>query len=177
MTEKRGCPRRRRRLVVEWAADGFASAGFTHDLSATGMFVCSLHIPEREAVLTMNLALPDGRKIRLRGIIVRSYRVAPSLRRVRRSGFCVRLIEAPEDYFVLVADLLQLHLPEPEEETGEPEELGESGPCEEPEVLAALSHLQLPAAVEPEEPERSDSWESEKPENTERRGAVTVQRA
>jgi len=138
------------------------------------MFICSLHIPEREVVLTMNLALPDGRKIRLRGVIVRSYRVAPSLRRVRRSGFCVRLIEAPEDYFVLVADLLQLHLPEPEDESAEPEEFEESGPCEEPEVLALLQpqmseeevlpelrQLQLPELEEP-----GESRASAEPEDT-----------
>lgn len=142
LTEKRIFPRHKRRLLVEWAAEGFASAGFTHDLSASGMFVCSLHIPEREIELTLNLAHPDGRMIRLRGIIVRSYRVAPSLRRARRSGFCVRLIEAPEDYFLLVADLLRLELPEPEPE-----------PKPEPEdvVLAALRHLQLPELeAEPE---------------------------
>jgi hypothetical protein len=112
LPERRAFPRHRRRLLVEWAVDGFSSAGFTHDVSATGMFVCSLHIPEREMVLTMNLGHPDGRKIRLRGVIVRSYQVAPSLRRTRRSGFCVRLIEAPEDYFVLLADLLHLQLPD-----------------------------------------------------------------
>lgn len=63
-------------------------------------------------VLTMNLGHPDGRKIRLRGVIVRSYQVAPSLRRTRRNGFCVRLIEAPEDYFVLLADLFRLQIPD-----------------------------------------------------------------
>lgn len=115
------------------------------------MFICSLHIPERDVVLTMNLALPDGRKVRLRGVIVRSYRVAPSLRRVRRSGFCVRLIEAPEDYFVLVADLLQLHLPdaeEPEEESAvcaEPDEAAESLMAGEPEDTEDTERPQEPA--------------------------------
>jgi PilZ domain len=112
LPERRAFPRHRRRLLVEWAANGFSSAGFTHDVSATGMFVCSLHIPEREMVLTINLAHPDGRKIRLRGVTVRSYQVAPSLRRARRSGFCVRLVEAPEDYFVLLAGLFQLPIPD-----------------------------------------------------------------
>ena len=104
------------------------------------MFVCSLHIPERDLTLTMNLAHPDGRKIRLRGVIVRSYRVAPSMRRARRSGFCVRLIEAPEDYFVLVAELLHLQLPDeqlPDDEL----------PCELPDEQHAGEQLpdeQLP---------------------------------
>jgi hypothetical protein len=112
LPEKRNFPRHRRRLLVEWAADGFASAGFTHDLSPAGMFICSSLIPEPKVVLTITLALPDGRKLRLRGVIVRTYRVAASLRRTVPNGFSVRLIEAPEEYFVLLADLLSVQLPE-----------------------------------------------------------------
>ena len=76
------------------------------------MFICSSRIPEPKVVLTITLALPDGRKLRLRGVIVRTYRVAASLRRTVPNGFCVRLIEAPEEYFVLLADLLSVRLPE-----------------------------------------------------------------
>lgn len=76
------------------------------------MFICSSQIPEPKVVLTITLALPDGRKIRFRGVIMRTYRVAASLRRAVPNGFSVRLIEAPEDYFVLLADLLRLELPE-----------------------------------------------------------------
>jgi hypothetical protein len=76
------------------------------------MFICASHIPEPKVVLTLTLVHPDGRKIRLRGVIVRTFRVAASLRRAVPNGFCVRLIEAPEDYFVLLADLLRVELPE-----------------------------------------------------------------
>lgn len=112
MPEKRGFPRRKRRLLVEWAGGGFASAGFTHDVSPSGIFVCSTYIPGIKRLLTLTLSLPSGRKIRLRGITVRSYRVPANLRRAIPSGFSVRLTEAPEDYFGLLADLFSLHLPE-----------------------------------------------------------------
>lgn len=108
MAEKRGCPRRKRRLLVEWAGGGFASAGFTHDVSPTGIFVCSTYIPGIKRLLTLTLSLPGGRKIRLRGITVRSYRVPANLRRAVPSGFCIRLTEAPEDYFGLLADLFSV---------------------------------------------------------------------
>ena len=75
------------------------------------MFICSSLIPKPKVILTITLALPDGRKLRLRGVIVRTFRVAASLRRTVPNGFSVHLIEAPEEYFVLLADLLSLQLP------------------------------------------------------------------
>jgi hypothetical protein len=108
LAEKRAFPRRRRRLLVEWAGGGFASAGFTHDVSPSGLFVCSTYIPGIKRLLTLTLSLPSGRKIRLRGMTVRSYRVPANLRRAVPSGFCVRLTEAPEDYFGLLADLFSV---------------------------------------------------------------------
>lgn len=112
MSEKRGFPRRKRRLLVEWAGGGFASAGFTHDVSPSGLFVCSTYFPGIKRLLTLTLSLPNGRKIRLRGFTVRSYRVPANLRPVVPSGFSVRLTEAPEDYYGLLAELLNVHLPE-----------------------------------------------------------------
>ena len=76
------------------------------------MFICTSTIPDLQMPLTLTLAAPDGRKFRLRGVIVRAFRVAANLRRSVPSGFCVRLIEAPEDYFVLLAELFRLRLPE-----------------------------------------------------------------
>lgn len=120
MTEKRAFPRHKRRLNVEWAGEGFASAGFTHDVSATGLFICSTYDPVLKMALTLTLDHPDGRKIRLRGIVVRSFRVAPSLRRAVPSGFCVRLIEATEDYFELLSDLFNLQFPDETEQQPAP---------------------------------------------------------
>ena len=53
----------------------------------------------------MQLLLPGGGKLRLRGTVVRSQRVPQNLRGVVPSGFGVRLNEAPEEYFQLLADL------------------------------------------------------------------------
>lgn len=111
MAEKRAFPRRKRRLLVEWAGGGFASAGFTHDVSPSGVFVCSTYIPGIKRLLTLTLSLPGGRKIRLRGVTVRSYQVPVSLRRAVPNGFSVRLTEAPEDYFELLADLFSVRFP------------------------------------------------------------------
>lgn len=76
------------------------------------MFIRSSQIPALKMPLTLTLAVPDGRKLRLRGVIVRAFRVAVHLRQSVPSGFCVRLIEAPEDYFALLAEFLHLRLPE-----------------------------------------------------------------
>ena len=86
--------------------------GFTHDVSRTGLFIRSSQIPALQMPLTLTLAAPDGRKVRLRGVIVRAFRVSVHLRRSVPSGFCVRLVEAPEDYLALLAELLHLQLPE-----------------------------------------------------------------
>ena len=76
------------------------------------MFIRSSHIPALKTPVTLTLAVPDGRKLRLSGVIVRAFRVAVHLRRSVPSGFCVRLVEAPEDYLVLLAELHHLQLPE-----------------------------------------------------------------
>ena len=110
MPEKRGYPRRKRRLLVEWAGGGFASAGFTHDVSPSGLFVCSTYIPGLKRVLTLTMSMPSGRKIRLRGVTVRSFRVPANLRRAVPSGFCIKLTEAPEDYFGLLAEMFHVQL-------------------------------------------------------------------
>ena len=76
------------------------------------MFICSSRIPGLRMPLTLTLSAPDGRKLRLRGVIVRAFRVAANLRRSVPSGFCVRLVEAPEDYLALLAEFLHFRLPE-----------------------------------------------------------------
>ncbi|HVE66004.1 MAG TPA: hypothetical protein VNC59_05445 [Thermoanaerobaculia bacterium] len=48
--------------------------------------------------------------MKLRCSVVRSQQVAQNLRATRPSGFAVRLTEAPEEYFQLLAGLLSLDL-------------------------------------------------------------------
>jgi hypothetical protein len=54
--------------------------------------------------------LPEGRRLRIRGTVVRSYLAPANLRRFIPSGYGVRLNEAPEAYFQLLAQLFGLRL-------------------------------------------------------------------
>lgn len=102
--------RRRCRYLVEWEKDGALCTGFTHDISPTGMFVRTTYIPENGETLTLQLLVRTGTKMRLRGSVVRSYRVPSNLRRYVASGFAIRIDEAPEEYFQLLASLFSLRL-------------------------------------------------------------------
>jgi len=108
MAEKRFSTRRKRRYLVEWMAEGNLCTGFTQDVSPTGIFVRSERIPKIGAVLTMQLLLPGSERLRLRGTVVRSHRLPQNLRAVLPSGFGLRLTEAPEEYFHLMASLFNL---------------------------------------------------------------------
>jgi len=100
--------RRKRRYLVEWQKDDYVCTGFTQDISPTGIFVRSTHIPEHGLTVSLKLLLPEGQKLRVRGTVVRSYRVPANLTRFIANGFGVRLNEAPEEYFQLLARLFGL---------------------------------------------------------------------
>jgi hypothetical protein len=100
--------RRKRRYPVEWQKDDYVCTGFTQDISPTGIFVRSTYIPEFGLTVSLKLLLPEGQKLRVRGTVVRSYCVPANLRRFIPSGFGVRLNEAPEEYFQLLARLFGL---------------------------------------------------------------------
>ena len=102
--------RRKRRYFVEWQEDDSVCTGFTQDISPTGMFVRSTHIPEPGLNVSLKLQLPEGRRLRVRGTVVRCDRVPANLSRFVASGFGVRLKEAPEEYFQLLARLFGLRL-------------------------------------------------------------------
>jgi hypothetical protein len=102
--------RRKRRYLVEWQNDGYVCTGFTQDISPTGIFVRSTHIPDVGQTVSIELLLPGREKLQIRGTVVRSYRVPQNLRRFIPSGFGIRLNEAPEEYFQLLANLFGLHL-------------------------------------------------------------------
>jgi len=108
MANRRFSLRKRRRFLIEWLSGDSLCTGFTEDISPTGIFVRSTYIPKIAAALTLQLLLPGGRKLQLRGTVVRSQRVPQNLRAVVPSGFGVRLNEAPEEYFQLLANLFGL---------------------------------------------------------------------
>ncbi|MEX0878240.1 MAG: PilZ domain-containing protein [Thermoanaerobaculia bacterium] len=105
MAERRTFARKKRRFLVEFSLQGANCTGFTYDVSPTGIFVRSIRLPHPGAVLTASLHLPEGKRIAVRGKVVRSFRVPPALSRLIPSGFSIRLSDTPEDYFQLLATL------------------------------------------------------------------------
>src|SRR5687767_6179290 len=111
MLPKTPSTRIRRRYLVEWQSGNDAlCTGFTNDISPTGGFVRSSNIPKVGETIALWLLIPHGRKLKLRCSVVRSQEVPQHLRSTRPSGFGVRLTEAPEEYFQLLANLFSLNL-------------------------------------------------------------------
>jgi len=105
MAERRSFARKKRRFLVEFQLQGSPCTGFTYDVSRNGMFVRSLRLPKPGEFLTANLYLAEGKRIAVRGRVVRSFRVPNVLARVVPSGFSMRLSDMPEDYFQFLATL------------------------------------------------------------------------
>ena len=91
----------KRRFLVEFVVQGAACNGFTYDVSPSGIFVRSARLPTPGTILTANLHLPEGKRIVVRGRVIRSFRVPPALSRLIPSGFSIRLSDTPEDYYQL----------------------------------------------------------------------------
>lgn len=100
--------RSKQRYHVEWQKDDSVCTGVTQDISPTGMFVRSTSIPDLGKTVSLKLQLPEGQKLRVRGTVVRSYLAPENLRQFLPSGYGIRLNEAPEAYFQLLAHLFGL---------------------------------------------------------------------
>ena len=99
MAIKRSAPRKRKRLVVDFNTTLSKTSGFTHDLSRSGLFVCTIRIPKIGEILRATLYLPDGKHVPIEGTVVRSFRVPSTLRSLIPSGFGLRLSkEKPAEY-------------------------------------------------------------------------------
>src|SRR5262245_14667546 len=98
MAERRGFVRKKRRFLVEFQVQGASCTGFTYDVSPSGMFVRSARLPTPGSFMTANLHLAAGKRIAVRGRVMRSYRVPPALARLVPSGFSMQLSDTPEDY-------------------------------------------------------------------------------
>jgi hypothetical protein len=105
VSERRSFARKKRRFLVEFRLRGAPCTGFTYDVSPGGIFVRSVRLPEPGTALTAQLHLPEGKRIEVRGKVVRSFRVPAALSRVVPSGFSIRLAETPEDYYQFLATL------------------------------------------------------------------------
>jgi PilZ domain len=105
MPDRRGFSRIRKRYLVDFVVGDRVCAGFTHDLSPTGMFICSVFLPRPGTPLRIRMRLGTTRFVTLRAKVVRSYRVPQRLARFVPSGFCVVLQNAPEEYFQFLASV------------------------------------------------------------------------
>ncbi len=108
MPERRRFRRIQRRYNVEFRWDGKNCAGFTHNLSAMGLFICSVTLPKPGTALGLRMKVPGRKNILLDVRVVRSYRSPANLVRFVPSGFCVSLRYAPEEYFEILASLLRV---------------------------------------------------------------------
>jgi PilZ domain len=105
VSERRGFGRKKRRFLVEFKLRGAQCTGFTYDISPTGIFVRSVRLPEPGTFMSADLHLPQGKRLTVRGKVVRSFRVPASLARLVPSGFSMKLSESPEDYFQFLSTL------------------------------------------------------------------------
>ena len=108
MAERRLFPRVKKRIFVSFDVGRHSAEGFTYDISPTGIFVRSVHFPRPGTQLKIRLKPPVGQRILLHGTVVRTYRVPARLTAFVPSGFSVRLLHPPEEYFQLLARLFRI---------------------------------------------------------------------
>jgi hypothetical protein len=105
MAEKRRFARKRRRLTIEFEWEETPCTGFTYDISPEGIFVRATRFPKPGARISATLVLPGEKPVKVRGTVVRTFRVPASLTRVIPSGFSIRLTDQPEEYLAYLAAL------------------------------------------------------------------------
>ncbi len=93
-SDQRTSRRRRAEIPVEFAQGPFQGTGVTGDVSRRGMFVRSPHIPGTGPLLRLTVNLPEGRKLVLRGRVVRTRGTQAAASR----GFGLRLVEEWPDF-------------------------------------------------------------------------------
>ena len=104
MADKRTFQRLKKRLMVNFEVEGRTVAGFTLDLSHTGLLISSFHLPKLGERIRLVLTLPNGKKIECAGRVVRARRLPPELAQGAGSAFGVTLDGYFEDYARLVGE-------------------------------------------------------------------------
>jgi PilZ domain-containing protein len=105
MSEKRQFARKKRRLTVQFEWNKASCTGFTYDISPVGIFVRSSRLPRPGVRIKVTIILPGEKQVPMRGIVVRTFRVPSNLARVIPTGFCLRLVDRPEEYLQFLAGL------------------------------------------------------------------------
>jgi hypothetical protein len=94
-SEKRTARRRPAEMTVEFSQGDLQGTGVIGDVSRRGMFVQTTRIPGTGPVLRLTVNLPGGRKLVLRGKVVRN---AEGISSKPPSGFGLRLVDDWPDY-------------------------------------------------------------------------------
>lgn len=106
--EKRDKRRFLKRLFVRFGDQKPEHVGFTHDLSATGIFLKTNNVFPPNTRLQIELTLPDETTLCCRGVVMWAKRIPPALSRmIQKHGMGVRLIEIPAAYKALIEKLNQ----------------------------------------------------------------------
>jgi len=97
---QRKVPREKQRLVVRYGRPGEEPdrSGITADVSPLGMFINSCKLENVGQDLWLLVSLPFG-DVLLRGQVVWQRSVSRELRSISRSGFGIRLLQAPEEWY------------------------------------------------------------------------------
>jgi hypothetical protein len=100
MQNRRDYPRHIKRLRAQYREPSEPSwrSCFTHDISVSGVFFESSHIPRAEKI-AIEIVLPGEKQVKMTGQLVRGTRVPAKLLRVAKGGFAVRLLEATPDWY------------------------------------------------------------------------------
>lgn len=93
--EKRTARRRPAEMTVEFSQGDLQGTGVIGDVSRRGMFVQTTRIPGTGPVLRLTVNLPGGRKLVLRGKVVRN---ADGTTSAPPNGFGLRLVDEWPDY-------------------------------------------------------------------------------
>jgi uncharacterized protein (TIGR02266 family) len=99
--EKRICKRIFRRLEVKFTSDSVSRTGITSNLSENGMFVRTRKVLNTGTKLDLELALPSGEIIKLRGRVARAI-ITPLH---DKDGMGIELIEIPPKYTEFIKTL------------------------------------------------------------------------
>ena len=99
-------PRHHVEMMVEFEHGDSRGTGVTRDISSGGMFVAASPLPNVGPSLQLTVHLPNGRRLELKGKVVRSASQAGFSPAPAPPGFGVRLTDQPPEYDELLSRLL-----------------------------------------------------------------------
>ncbi|TPV94976.1 MAG: hypothetical protein B7733_12425 [Myxococcales bacterium FL481] len=103
MQNRRAFPRYRGRVRVQYVvADdegGATRIAYTGDVGPTGCHVVTTSPVRPGAALELEVSLPAGRTVKMRGVVRWAKQVPPRLSRLGHGGFGVQLEEPPEPWY------------------------------------------------------------------------------